>query len=283
MRTIRQTTDTTIADDGTPIPAYLIMDTESVPDGRLLSKVKYPDEDVTPEEAIERAQEEARERSSTNSDFLPVTFQYPISVCILRVGSDYQLQNLTCLDDPHYRPRKIVEGFWNGLAHYKEKYREKTKLVTFNGRCFDLPLLELAAFRYGCSGRSYFQTSRNRFGGGHIDLMELLTNYNAIRITGGLNLLSKLLGKPGKMDMAGDQVYNMYRQGRIQEINDYCMFDTLDTYFVFLRTRVMLGELSIAAETRLVLQAKEWLQSKLSEIPALSQYLENWVEWNPWP
>ncbi|MGF1579221.1 MAG: 3'-5' exonuclease [Gemmataceae bacterium] len=283
MRTTSQTHLRSVAEDGTPIPSYLIMDTESVPDGRLLSKVKYSGEDLTPEEAIERAQEEARERSSSNSDFLPVTFQYPISVCILRVGLDYQLQNLTCLDDPKFRPRKIVEAFWNGLAHYKEKYKEKLKLVTFNGRCFDLPLLELAAFRYGCNGRTYFQTSRNRFGGGHIDLMELLTNYNAIRITGGLNLLSKLLGKPGKMEMAGDQVYSMYQQGRIQEINDYCMFDTLDTYFVFLRTRVMVGELSLADETRLVGGAKEWLQSKLSEIPALSQYLDNWAQWNPWP
>lgn len=267
----------------TKAPAYLIMDTESVPDGRLLAKVKYSDEAVTPEEAISRAQCEAREKSYTGSDFLPVSFQYPISVCILRVGADYNLQALTCLDSPHFRPRKIVEAFWTGLASYKEKYREKVKLVTFNGRCFDLPLLELAAFRYGCSGRDYFQTSRNRFGGGHIDLMELLSNYNAVRMTGGLNLLSKLLGKPGKMEVAGDQVYQMYLEGRVQEINDYCMFDTLDTYFVFLRTRVMLGELSLADEHRLVIKSREWIQSKLRELPALQQYLDHWSEWDPWP
>ena len=27
----------------------------------------------------------------------------------------------------------------------------------------------------------------------------------------------------------------------LREINDYCMFDTLDTYFVFLRTRIATG------------------------------------------
>jgi hypothetical protein len=85
------------------------------------------------------------------------------------------------------------------------------------------------------------------------------------------------------MEVAGDQVYQMYQQGRVQEINDYCTFDTLDTYFVFLRTRVMLGEFDLAEEHRLVLRARDWLSAKAGELPALRQYLANWGEWNPWP
>ena len=78
-----------------------------------------------------------------------------------------------------------------------------------------------------------------------------MTNYGAYRMDGGLNLLAKRGNRPvavGKMDVAGDQVYAMYQQGRCQEINDYCMFDTLDTYFIFLRTRVLLGEMSAEQE-----------------------------------
>jgi len=110
--------------------------------------------------------------------------------------------------------------------------------VTFNGRGFDLPLLELAAFRWGYSVRDHFYNSRNRFNGNHLDLFDWLSNYGACRLAGGLNLLAKLLGKPGKMEVAGDQVWNLHREGKLQEINDYCLCDTLDTYFVFLRTRV---------------------------------------------
>jgi predicted PolB exonuclease-like 3'-5' exonuclease len=183
-----------------------------------------------------------------------------------------------------FRPRKIVEAFWTGLASYRDKHRDRVRLVTFNGRSFDLPLLEYAAFRYGCCcGRDYFQSSRNRYGGGHMDLMELLSNYSASRAVGGLNLLSKLIGKPGKMDVSGDKVYELYRDGRVQEINDYCMFDTLDTYFVFLRTRVLHGELTLADEHRLILRAHQWIEAKVSELPALKQYLDNWGEWDPWP
>jgi predicted PolB exonuclease-like 3'-5' exonuclease len=264
-------------------PAFLILDTESVPDGRLIAKVKYPDATLTPEEAVARAQAEARERSQTGSDFLPVSFHYPVAVCILRAGNDFGLQGLTCLDAPHFRTRRLVEQFWGGMAAYKEKYKERIKLVTFNGRGFDLPLLELAAFRYGCPGRDYFLGSRNRFGSGHLDLMDWLTNFGAVRMAGGLDLLSKVLGKPGKMEISGERVYRMHLEGRAQEINDYCMFDTLDTYFVFLRTRVMTGELTLEQEHILVMRARAWITQKVTQLPALQHYLDNWGDWDPWP
>ena len=79
------------------------------------------------------------------------------------------------------------------------------------------------------------------------------------------------------MDVAGDQVYAMHREGRLREINDYCMFDTLDTYFVFLRTRVLMGEMTLDEEHYLVDKARAWLEAKDEELPALRQYLENWL------
>src|SRR5258708_1127065 len=92
----------------TPQTGFLVFDTESVPDGRLLARVKYPRENLTPEEAIARAQAEAREQSPTNSDFLPVTFQIPIAVCVLRAATDLTLQGLACLDAPQFRTPEIV-------------------------------------------------------------------------------------------------------------------------------------------------------------------------------
>lgn len=257
--------------------AFLILDTESVPDGRLIARVKYPEEDLSPEEAVARARAEARERSPNASDFLPVTFQYPVAVCVIRAGADFRLQAVTCLDAPHFRPREIVKKFWLGVGCYK------AKLVSFNGRGFDLPLLELAAFRYGCSGRDHFYNSRNRYGGNHLDLMDWLGNYGACRLAGGLDLLSKILGKPGKMEVSGEQVYEMHRAGRHQDVNDYCLFDTLDTYFVFLRTRVLSGDLTLDQEHQLVEEARDWLTARASELPALRQYLANWGDWEPWP
>lgn len=252
--------------------AFLVLDTESVPDGDLIAQVKYAGDGLTGDEAIERARAEARDKAWNGSDFLPVSFQIPVAVCVIRVGPDFALQKLTCLDAPLYRPREIVKKFWLGLGAFK------AKLVSFNGRGFDMPLLELAAFRYGFSAREYY-LSRNRYNSSsHVDLLDWLTNFGAYRLTGGLNLLAKMLGKPGKMEVAGDQVLEMYRAGQFQQINDYCLFDTLDTYFVFLRTRVLTGDVSIERELELVNEAREFLAERVAEHAALERYLANWVE-----
>jgi predicted PolB exonuclease-like 3'-5' exonuclease len=262
---------------------YLIVDTESIPDGQLLSRVRYSSEELTPQQAVERAREEARRQSPNGSDFVSVAFQYPVAACVLRVGPDFRLQALTSLDAPQFRPRKIVEQFWAGLCHYRARHGEALQLVTFNGCGFDLPLMELAAFRYGVAAREHFGLRRRRPANGHIDLMEWFTNSGSYRLSGGLNMLSKLLGKPGKLEVRGEKVYPMFLEGRLQDINDYCMFDTLDTYFVLLRSRVLAGDLTLEDEHVAVLRAREWIQQQVATLPALQKYLDNWGEWSPWP
>ena len=89
------------------------------------------------------------------SDFIPYTFQVPISVAVGKVAADFRLVDVVVLDEPQFRPHVITENFWRGW----EKYHRPT-LVSFNGRGFDLPLLELAAFRYGLSLPGWFQSTR---------------------------------------------------------------------------------------------------------------------------
>jgi len=265
--------------DNNAKPAFLVVDTETIPDGKLLSLVKYAKDDLTHDQAIDRAQQEARAQSRNGSDFLPVSYHIPVAVCVLRVAADLTLQRLTCLDAPHYRPRALVKQFWDGLSHFPH-----ASLVTFNGRGFDLPMLEMSAFRYGIScGREYCQTGRNRQRDGHFDILAWLNNYGACHHSGGLNLLAKLLGKPGKMEVAGDRVYALYREGKLQEISDYCSWDTLDTYFAFLRTKVIMGDVTLEQEHELVQQAKAFLVARVGELPGLQPYLANWGDWEPWP
>ena len=263
---------------------YLVLDIESVADGGLVAKLRHPGEPVEPADAVAQYRAELMEKYA--SDFIPYTYQIPISVAVAKVGADFRLIDLVVLDEPEFRPHVITENFWRGW----EKYRRPT-LVTFNGRSFDLPLLELAAFRYGVNLRAWFNTSgksfeqpRNRFNPhSHIDLCELLTNFGSTRFNGGLNLAANLLGKPGKMDVQGDMVQDMYEAGRLAEINDYCRCDVLDTYFVFLRTRVLVGQLSLDAEQKIVAETRQWLQQRAPEVNAYRIYLDHWGDWlNPW-
>lgn len=257
---------------------YLVFDLETIPDGELLIRTRYPEEGLDPEGAILRASIEAREKSG--SDFLPITFHLPIALCVAKVGADFRLQAVQNLDAPRYRPGEIVAQFWKGFSHYQPR------LVTFNGRAFDIPVLEMGAFRYGIAVPLHFAEKygpRYRYGEAHIDLLDFMTNFGTTRLAGGLNLLAKLMGLPGKMGIQGADVYDYYRQGRVQEINDYCCHDVLDTYFVFLRTRVLTGELTLTDERRLAHDARDWITEQSATVPHLKQYLEHWGEGNPWP
>ena len=263
---------------------YLVFDVETVADAPLVAKLRYAGQSLDPAAAVRRYRDELMEKYE--SDFIPYSFQIPISVAVGKVTAEFRLEDVVVLDEPQFRPHVITENFWRGW----EKYRRPT-LVSFNGRGFDLPLLELAAFRYGVSVPGWFQGSgksfdqpRNRYNTtAHVDLCELLTNFGATRFTGGLNLAANLLGKPGKMEVQGDMVQDMYDAGRLVEINDYCRCDVLDTYFVLLRTRVLLGQLTLEAEQQLIAQTKQWLQSKAGGSPAFRTYLDHWGDWpNPW-
>lgn len=263
---------------------YLVFDVESVADPELVSTLRYPGEEIGGTEAVRRYRDELME--THGSDFVPYTFQVPICVVVGKLTADFRLIDLVALDEPEGRPHVIADRFWRGW----EAYRRPT-LVSFNGRGFDLPILELAAFRYGlnlstwfASAAKAFEQPRNRYNAlSHIDLCELLTNYGATRFTGGLNLAANLLGKPGKMDVQGDMVQDMFDAGRLKEINDYCRCDVLDTYFVFLRSRVLLGQLTLQEEHTIISQTKAWLEQNAEQQPAYQLYLAKWGDWeNPW-
>ena len=263
---------------------YLVFDVESVADGDLVAKLRYPGESLAPNQAIRRYRDELIEKY--DNDFIPYTQQIPVSVAIAKVDSQLNLLDLVTLDRPSYRPHVITENFWRGW----EGYRRPT-LVSFNGRAFDLPLLELAAFRYGLSVPKWFNMEaksweqwRNRYNTqAHLDLHEVLTNFGATRFSGGLNLVANLLGKPGKMDVQGHMVQDLFDAGKLVEINDYCCCDVLDTYFVFLRTNVLLGNISLEREQEIVGQTKHWLTERAEQCAAFQSYLNDWGDWpNPW-
>lgn len=263
---------------------YLVFDIESIADGDLLSKTKYPGEDLSGAQAIEKFREYLLEKYE--SDFIPYTFQIPVSIVVAKVADDYSLIDLVSLDDEEYRPHILTQHFWLGW----EKYGQPT-LVTFNGRTFDIPLLELAAYRYGVSLGPWFrfrdksyEQPRNRFNSdGHLDLHEVLTNFGASRFNGGLNLAANLIGKPGKIDVQGFMVQDMYNAGQLKDIDNYCRCDVLDTYFVFLRTLVLIGDIDLDREQELVNQTKSWLMERSVENPIYQTYLDAWGDWkSPW-
>ena len=91
-----------------------------------------------------------------------------------------------------------------------------------------------SAFRYD----NYLSRYHDR----HTDLMDVLASYNH-NAAASLQDISMLLGFPGKMGMDGSQVWDEYQNDNLTGIRDYCETDVLNTYLVYLRYKLMRGEL----------------------------------------
>ena len=259
---------------------YLLFDVESVADGDAIAKTRYPNRAYTARQAIDAFRQDLIIESGR--DFIPYTYHTPIAVVAAKIREDFSLIEIVSLDEPLFRPAVITRYFWMGW----ERYARPT-LVTFNGRAFDVPLMELAAFRYGISVPTWFnihdksfEQYRNRYNvHSHFDLHEILTNFGSSWFRGGLNLAASLLNKPGKLDVQGSMVQDLYAAGKTAEISEYCRCDVLDTYFVFLRVQVMMGRLTLEQERQLTDATKQMLEYQVDSHPAYRSYLEQWGDW----
>ena len=116
---------------------YLLFDVESVVDGALLKAIEYPDEPYTPEQAIAVCRKERLEK--VGREFIPYTFQFPVSIAVAKIAEDFSIIDLRTLDDDLYRPAVITRDFWQGWKIYRDhavKSGKNVTLVTFNGRTF---------------------------------------------------------------------------------------------------------------------------------------------------
>ncbi len=259
---------------------YLVFDIETRVDKDLVKQIYDPEDSLTLEQAYDKARDEILERSNQLSDFFPIPFHIPIAIATLQADENYGIQALGCFGADRFSEVELVGRFW-------QMFESVQTLVTFNGRGFDLPVLETRALKYGFSLPRYFAAGqiKNTYRGSrysdiyHLDLCDFLSNFGAVYRRGSLDLLAKLIGLPGKYTIAGEDVEYLYRQERHKEINQYCVTDVLQTYFLFLRIELLRGKLEKAAYQQAVAAAREDLTQRASNAGAenfLLDFLQRW-------
>jgi predicted PolB exonuclease-like 3'-5' exonuclease len=72
--------------------------------------------------------------------------------------------------------------------------------------------------------------------------MDVLSGFQT-RGRASLDQIALLLGFPGKLGMSGEQVWERWLAGGIEDIRNYCETDVLNTYLVYLRFEYMRGRL----------------------------------------
>ncbi len=227
---------------------YVTLDLETVPDEDLVSAVDgepsrpYADK-------LGRLLAARRAQNGGRSDFLPIPYHRPVAACLLEaveVDGALEVRDLACWTDRRSSEERFLASLWERL--------DRSTIVTFHGRGFDLPVLELRSLKLGLSVPSWFSAGRLALEEHH-DLYELLSHGGTSPAP--LDLYAKLVGLPGKEGVAGKDVGALYAQGSLDRVAGYCMSDVVQTWLLYLRFRLLAGTLSPGEYERSVASCRE--------------------------
>ena len=167
-------------------------------------------------------------------------------------GEAYLLRELRTGGEAGFNEKQLLQGFFT----YFE--RHKPRLVSYNGRGFDLPVLKYRAMKHGISAPWLYQAGdkwnsyNSRYSADwHCDLLEVLADYGASAKV-KLNEVCSVMGFPGKFGVDGSQVY--------------------------LRLMHHKGTISTEAYNRGIADIVSLIKTEGAERPHLTKFLEAWGE-----
>lgn len=142
-----------------------------------------------------------------------------------------------------------------------ERLLEGRACVTANGAGFDLPVLMLAAqsSRNFCLPALTAAATESRpVSAKHYDLLAKYSNNGAARGC-SLAMLCDALGIKSKLTAHGDEVANLYKEGKVETIVQYCEGDVLSTAFLLAYYRAM-EKGDVYYHASLTSQLARWIQ-----------------------
>jgi len=191
-------------------------------------------------------------------------------------GERYHLRELRSGGEAGFDEKQLLQGFFS----YFERLRPR--LVSYNGRGFDLPVLKYRAMVHGIQAPWLYDAGdkwnsyQSRYSADwHCDLLEVLSDFGASS-RGKLNEVCAVLGFPGKFGVDGSKVASMFDEGRISEIRDYCETDVLNTYLVYLRLMQHRGTVSTENYNRALADIIALIEAEGEARPHLAEFLEAW-------
>jgi hypothetical protein len=258
----------------------LVFDIETIPDtgtGRLL----YDLDGLTDKEVAEVMFSHRRQETDGATDFLRLHLHKVVAISV--VLSTRDSVNVWSLGSVDTGENELLHRFYEGI----EKYTPR--LVSWNGRGFDLPVMHYRALLHGIQAPRYWETGNDdqsfrwnnylsRYHERHTDLMDILAGYE-YRAVAPLDQIATMLGYPGKMGMSGDKVWDTYLKGDIESIRNYCETDVLNTYLVYLRFELMRGNLTPDTFESECGRLKSLLGN--DKKPHLLAFLEEWAVREP--
>ncbi len=131
--------------------------------------------------------------------------------------SEFKDDNITFKACPE---KEMLEKFWEGAKNYNY-------FITFNGRAFDVPFMMVRSAVHGVRPTKDLMRGRylsqQNFDAVHIDLLDQLSFYGAMRRKGSLHLWTRAFGitSPKAGGVTGDDVGRLFSEKKFLELAKY--------------------------------------------------------------
>lgn len=238
---------------------WLVFDIETVPDaiiGRRWLGAGAPSDDA---QVRRQMLEKRREETGQASDFLKPPFHQVVAIAAALIDEDGVVRRLGPLGNPHDTEKDLLEAFFHTVDSVNPR------LVGWNTSGFDLPTLVYRAMRHKLAIPAFYRVGepyhgyRKRYDeDSHLDLMDILSGYGAsARVS--LDEAAMLVGVPGKLDVDGHDVVDLFEAGDLDRIRQYCSHDVLTTVLIFLAYAYQRGWLSEDRAKTLSHSAWRWI------------------------
>lgn len=200
--------------------SFLVFDIETVKDVPMIEEL---------------ANDEQKKKLLEDGEFPPLHFHKVVSVSVLAYNGKNTVFRGWCYENE----KDVIKFFWKAFSKLKQP-----KLITFNGKGFDLPVLILRslqfpemleyeevgnAFKILTDSSDKWEDKKpnyfHKYTKYHIDLIELFGIYRKF----SLKALCYLCNIPVKTEGEGNKVEQMFYDGKFEEIARYCAEDVKAT------------------------------------------------------
>ncbi len=218
------------------------------------------------------------------NSFLRQPFHQVVSISFLEAeivrdfnGQEfYRLIDIRSGGDLQSLEADLIRGFF---SHLKKNF---SRLVSFNGKGFDLPVLKYAAmkneveaswlYKKGDKWNNYSQRYSLDW---HCDLVDAFSDFGASAKV-KMNELCAAFNLPGKIGVDGSQVTRMFDEGKLQEIRDYCETDVINTYLLYLVYQHHNGSMSHNSFVKCKENLREFLEERAADKKHFKEFLGAW-------
>ena len=260
----------------------IIFDIETIPDAhasrRLLNEPQL--DDIAARDALSAY---FLKKTDGNNPFPRQPFHQVVAISYAHLidepgeeGMEMVVRRIASGAEPDSSEEEIIHGFLSLIQ------TRAPRLVSFNGRGFDIPVLKYRAMAHHLSCPRWFSEGDkwNNYDARysqtyHLDLLEVLSDFGASARC-SMHEVATAFNIPGKLDTAGDDVRSMFEKGDIIGIRNYCETDVCTTLLLFLRWQLFNGSISEGAYARATLGLQNYIQNESEMRPHLAEFLTAW-------